>query len=274
MDFEAAVNGKVVDAEYDAPAVAPQLSLEAVKPRFLEYKKEIARIVDEARALEIVDDQTRTLAVEIGTGAKKIARKIEVRRKEVLEDAQAFISKVNGFCKLFTGPLGDAELMLKQKLSQYSAQIELARREAERKAREEAERIQAELQRQAEETNRKAREEAMRKAEEEAAARKASEAEIEKARRQAEAEARANEIQAPAVVAPVVPEVSKTVRTETGGSSYEVKRWVCRVVDPKAVPREYCEPVKKLLDNAVQMGVREIPGCVIEEITETRFKSR
>ena len=236
MDFEAAVSGKaaVVDAEYDAPTVAPQLSLEAVKPRFLEYKKEVARIADEARALQIVDDQTRTLAVEIGTGAKKIARKIEARRKEVLEDAQGFIAKVNGFCKLFTGPLGDAELTLKQKLSQYSAKIEAARREAEKKAAEERRRLQAEMDKAAKEKG----------------------------------------IEAPVIPPVVVPETKTTVRTETGGSSYEVKRWVCRVVDPAAVPREYCEPVKKLLDNAVQMGVREIKGCVIEEINETRFKSR
>ena len=277
VDFGAAFDegtAPVVEAQYDVIQAADTLSLEAVKPRFQEYREAIEKAVGNARALQVNDDAARTKAVSIGTEAKKIAKKIEARRKEVIADASEFVSQVNSFCKLFTGPLGEVETVLKQKLSQYSAQVELARREAERKAREETERVQAELRRQTEEANRQAREEAMRKAAEEAAARKASAAEIEAARQKAEAEAKANEIQAPVVVAPVVPEVSKSVRTETGGSSYEVKRWVCRVEDPKAVPREYCEPVQKLLDNAVKMGTREIPGCVIEEVTDTRFRTR
>jgi hypothetical protein len=39
------------------------------------------------------------------------------------------------------------------------------------------------------------------------------------------------------------------------------------------VPREYCEPSKRLLDDAVKMGIREIAGCKIEEVSETRFRT-
>jgi len=79
------------------------------------------------------------------------------------------------------------------------------------------------------------------------------------------------------VEAPLVPEIpipkGTKIRSESGTTSYDVKRWICNVLDPDAVPRQYCEPVKKLLDEAVKMGVREIPGCEIKEITETRFRS-
>ena len=71
----------------------------------------------------------------------------------------------------------------------------------------------------------------------------------------------------------VIPKEKTTIKSESGTTSYEVKRWVCTVLDPAAVPKEYCEPVKKLLDDAVKMGAREIPGCKIEEITETRFRT-
>jgi hypothetical protein len=79
-------------------------------------------------------------------------------------------------------------------------------------------------------------------------------------------------IEAPVVVTPVVQEKPRVTRTEAG-SAYQVKRTVCRIVNPDEVPREYCEPVQRLLDNAVKMGCREIKGCVIEEITETRFRT-
>jgi hypothetical protein len=97
--------------------------------------------------------------------------------------------------------------------------------------------------------------------------------EIDDSKKAAEEEAKKHEIQAPTVVAQVFEQTNNVTRTESGTSSYQVKNWVCTVIDPAAVPREFCEPVKKLLDDAVKQGLREIAGCKIEEVSSTRFRA-
>lgn len=101
--------------------------------------------------------------------------------------------------------------------------------------------------------------------------RKAREA-AEELQRKLDAEAKQKGVEAPTVPTPIVPEVKRPVRTEAG-TSYQVRRWICEITDPEAVPREYCMPVQRLLDDAVKMGARAIPGCNIREITETRFRA-
>lgn len=97
--------------------------------------------------------------------------------------------------------------------------------------------------------------------------------EIDDSKKAAEDEAKKHEIQAPTVVAQVFEQTNNITRTESGASSYQVKNWVCTVIDPAAVPREFCEPIKKLLDDAVKQGLREIAGCKIEEVSSTRFRA-
>lgn len=245
--------------------------LDVIRPKFDDYKREAARIATDAKAMEVKDDETLGLAVMLGGSAKKIAKAIDTRRKEIILEPSEFIKGVNGMCKAITDLLDEAEQTTKQQIGQHQARIELERRKQEEAARKAVAELQAKLQAEAEEANRKAREEAARIAEEEARKRKATEAEIVVARKAAEAEAKKHEIEAPMVMAPIIPQARTFVRTE-GGSSYQVSRWICTVIDPEAVKREYCEPSKTLLDDAVKMGIRSISGCKIEEITETRFR--
>ena len=260
----------------------PMLSLVAVKPQFAKYVERVDNMVSDAASIEITDEGSLKFAVALGGEAKKIAKAIEAKRKEVTAEASDFVDAVNGFCKIFTEKLvantkktnGDAiEVVLKNKITNYQSKLELERRKQEELARKAAAEFQAKLDAEAAEANRKAREEAERKAEEEARAKKASDAEIEAARKAAAEEAAKHEVQAPQVPGIIIPKQETVTRTETGTSSHQVKSWKCFVERPELVPREYCAPDGRLLNNAVKMGIRDIPGCKIEEVSETRFRT-
>ena len=278
-------NEEIVDAVTETEvmtAVGQVLSLVAVKPKFMQYVQKVESMVVDAKAIDVADEETLKFAVALGGEAKKLAKLIEARRKDVTADASDFVDSVNGFCKMFIEKLvlnpkktnGDSiEGTLKNKITAYQSKIELERREQERKAKAAADELQRKLDAEAAEANRKAREEAARKAEEEARAKKASEAEIEAAKQMAEEEAKKNEIQAPTIIAPAFEKTNNVTRTETGSSSYQVKTWKCFVQYPDKVPREYCQPDGRLLNQAVKQGIREIPGCEIKEVEDTRFRT-
>jgi hypothetical protein len=50
-------------------------------------------------------------------------------------------------------------------------------------------------------------------------------------------------------------------------------RWTYEVVEPREVPREYCEPSKRLILAAVRAGTRTIPGVRIFEAPTVRLES-
>lgn len=210
-----------------------KLNLPVAKARFDGYLEEVGRIETQANALEIVDDDSEKFAVALGGEAKKMAKQLDTRRRLVTEEAEDFVDKIKGLVKSLTAPLDRAEKTVKQKIAVYANKKELARREAARKAEEAQRELQKKL----------------------------------------DAEAKEKGVEPVKVDVPVIPKQEKTVRAETGTSAHQVKRWVPTIVDPAKVPRAYCEPVMRLLNDAVKMGVREIPGCKIEEVTETRFRT-
>lgn len=213
--------------------IGPVLSLDMVKPGFHEYIEQAERMVRDADAVVVQNDETLKFAVSLGGEAKKIVKLIEAKKKEVTADASAYVKAVGGFCKIFTERLDAVERGLKKKISDYQYKVELERRKQEEAARKAAADLQKKI----------------------------------------DAEAKKAGVEAPIVAAPVIPKQESAVRTETGTSAYQVKRWVCTVVDANAVPREYCEPDMKKLNDAVKMGTRIIPGCAIEEVSETRFRT-
>jgi hypothetical protein len=242
MDFNAALQEE--NAEL-LPAVSQPMTLEAVKPTFAEYVAAADQIVSGAAKIEVKDQKGKELAVSIGGNVKKIFNKIEAQRKKVTEDERNFVSSVNGYCKMITDKLTAAEVSLKKKISDYDLQqrIELQKREAA--AAKAARELQAKLDKEAAEANAKA---------------KADNPE-------------AKVIVAPQVPEPIVPKESKITRTETGTSSYQRKVWKAEVTDDSLVPREYCSPDIKKINDAVKMGTREIPGVRIWEESTTVFRT-
>jgi len=255
------------------PATVQPLTLDAVKPKFQPYLVRVREMADEAKTVEVSDDNSLKYAVSLGGDAKKIAKAIETLRKKIIQEPSDFVKVVNNFCKLFMEQLAQTEAVLKKKISDYQYQQEIDRRKREEAARKAAAELQAKLHREAEEANRKAREEAAKKAEEEARARAASEAEIAAAKAKAEEDAKAREIQAPVVQAPIIPTESKVTRTETGTAAYQRKTWKAEVTDENLVPREYLVPDIKKINEAVRMGTRIIPGVRIWEELSTVFRS-
>ena len=214
-------------------AIVPKLDIKKAQAQFAEYSQAIDGVVEEAQALQVIDDPSNKIAVTIGTQAKKLYNEIEKKRKEITEDPNTFVKSVNNFAKDFTVRLKDIETNLKQKISNYQYKQEMARREAERLSREEAAKLQVKL----------------------------------------DAEAKKKHIEAPVVSAPIIPKVDSVTRTEDGGRSFQKPRWVARIIDASKVTREYCIPSQSLINDAVKMGVRSIEGVEIKEEMSTVFRT-
>ena len=282
MNLAAAIEEDQAEGQAELLPSVSVLSLAIVKPQFEVYTKKVASMVIDAKAIDVTDDETLKFAVALGGEGKKIAKLIEAKRKEVTAEASDFVDSVNGFCKMFIEKLianpkktnaDSIEIVLKNKITAYQSKLELERRKQEEATRKAAADFQAKLDAEAAEVNRKAREEAVRLAEEEARKAKASKAEIEAAKKAAEEEAAKHEVKAPRVPDAIIPKQETVTRTESGTSSHQVKSWKCFVEHPDDVPREYCEPDGRKLNQAVKMGIRTIPGCRIEEVSETRFRT-
>jgi len=74
----------------------------------------------------------------------------------------------------------------------------------------------------------------------------------------------------PAPEVPVTPKSEKVI-ADHGTAKIEVV-WICKIIDPDKVPRAFCMPDIDKLDNAVEAGVREIAGCIIEESFDQKIR--
>lgn len=77
------------------------------------------------------------------------------------------------------------------------------------------------------------------------------------------------------VTAPVIPQMvspvkTTPIKTETGSAQVRYV-WTGVLEDIKKVPREYLMFNQKAVDNAIQAGIREIPGVKIFEKPDTRI---
>ena len=235
LDFSQVAESKAKPKKQKSKSLAlvPKLDIRKAQAQFAEYSKAIDGVVEEAQALQVIDDPSNKLAVTIGTQAKKLYNEIEKKRKEITEDSNTFVKSVNNFAKDFTVRLKDIETNLKQKISNYQYKQEMARREAERMAREEAAKLQKRL----------------------------------------DEEARKKHIEAPVVSAPVIPKADKVTRTEDGGRSFQKMKWTFEILDEGRVPREYCQVNPSAIRQAITMGVREILGVRIFEESSTVFRT-
>jgi len=203
--------------------MASPLDIEGAQKKFRPYLEKIEQIKTTALDHEVIDSESNAYAVDLTAQIKRLSKEIEAKRKEIVAEPNRFVKAVNNFCKKFTSPLSEAEKALKQKIGQYQYKLELERRKQE-------------------EAIRKANEELQKKLEE---------------------EAKAAGVEAPQVTPMPLPKKEPVTRTDTGASAHTRKTWKAEIIDPGLVPREYCEPSMKLINHAVKMGVREIPGVKI-----------
>jgi hypothetical protein len=226
------------------------------------YERHVALMVAEARDIIVRDTESDKTALDAEGRNKKRWQELERARKNFVAPLNDHLKRINNLFHALQDPLLSNEALIKKERGKWALQEDLKRRDREAAEREERRRLQAKLEAEAQaqrlEADRKAREAAEKlKSEEDEATRAALEQEI------AEETAAAN---APTPqVAPIVSEKPEVVRT-AHGSSYTKFKWVCEIIEPDLVPRTYCEPFQKHLDDAVKGGVRNIPGCVIQEV--------
>lgn len=235
--------------EANAPVAANPLDLATVRPGLSKYDAEIAAMVAEAKALEVVDEASQVKAVEIGTKAKKAHNTLEKQRKAILEPAAEFTKTVNALFKGYQGRFAEIESGLKAKIATHQAAVEMERRRKEEAERKAAAELQAKI-----------------------------DAEIAELNAARAAEATANGAEAPeplsaiTVATPVVAPALSTIRTESGTSSKRQK-WDFKITDPLDVPREYLAVDEQAIRRAIAAGVRKISGVEIYEATVIAFRA-
>jgi len=236
IDLGAAVKGAgavIVDHAEEVNAQYSLVPIDKIKADFEKTMKAAFYIKRDIEALEVIDDETKTLAVSLIGDAKRFIKIVDKRQDEIIEAPKRWMAAVKNIASVLAKPLQEAAVSGALKVSTYNSKVELARREAEKKAQEEAAKLQAKINKQAEKKG----------------------------------------VEAPVVPVPVIPPASTTTKTDTGTTAYEVKRWIAIVHQSAEVPREYCSPDMKLINEAVKNGVRTIPGVEIKEISETRFRT-
>jgi hypothetical protein len=214
------------------PGSIVDLDLPGAKRALAIFNGQIAHWEAEAQALVVDSPESARQATEMVAQIKRLAKQIDDRRKEIIEQPDKYVRTVNGWCKPFADRLKALEAqVLKRKMSDYMTRVELARREAERKQREAAARLQAEL----------------------------------------DAEAAAKGVE-PVQVAPVViSEKQGPTRSDTAVSS-AVMTWKHRVTDQALVPRQYLMVDDAAIRAAIRGGIRHIDGVEIYEEADIRVR--
>lgn len=149
INFDAAL--KEDTKQSIAPINSNIFDIEKAKKHFEKYIEEIDKTYEVAQQLKVEDQESNKKAVEIGTSAKKLYKKIEETRKSIIEEPNSFVKSVNSFARIFTDKLKSIEQLMKQKISQYRAIEEQKRREAELKAKKAIEELQKKLEKEAKE---------------------------------------------------------------------------------------------------------------------------
>ena len=230
IDFNAAM--RTDQGTAPPPAIFNPFDLEPVKARLDAYSEAIDCMVDEVAGIDVADEDSSKVAVELGTKAKKIETAIERLRKELVQDHNDFVKSVNGLAKSFTERLGGIQASVRGKLGAYASRQELERRKAEEAARKAQAELQAKL----------------------------------------NDEAKAANVEPVQIMEPALPKQHTVVRSESGGSATQRKVWKFEVTDAQAVPREYLVVNESLVRQHVANGVREIPGVRIYEDIQIALK--
>lgn len=199
----------------------------AVAQRLLTvYSAEISRMKQEAAALKVDSDDSNKTAVEMTAQAKRLARALKGETERLIEEPDRFVKAVKGTSAPFIKDLQGIEADLKGKIGNYSFQLELKRREEERKAQAERDRLQRELNAQAK-------------------------------------AAQVAPVELPKMVLPA--KATAPVRTAEGTSGTRMK-WTHEITGPlDLIPRVYLMPDPKAIQAAVDAGIREIAGVRIYE---------
>ena len=228
LDFAQVANGKKAKKEKKKSTLTVVSSLpkiETIQKYFDQYKPQLAELEKQANELKVIDNETFQISVDGAATAKGLIKAIDGKKAEQTGPFREFINKVNNAAKFFTDPFKNIAETFSKKGGEYQYQLQLAERKRQKAIDEANKELQKKLDKQAEKDG------------------------VEKV-----------------TVVPVTAPKPKTVIHTAGGHSQHLRtQWVGEIEDPKKVPKEYCVPDQKLINQAVKMGVREIPGVKIYE---------
>ncbi len=195
----------------------------------VEAESAVRTVADEARELEITDEATNALALDLLSQVRKAVKRVEALKKRWLDPLNAQIKLIRSDFDAIAAPAREADEILSRKTSAYRLKVaEAARKEQERL------RLLAE------------------KRQERAAAR---------------AEERGLEPPPVMPIAPTVAAPAKTVATDSGGKVTYRRTTHFEVVDATQVPHEYWTLDQKKIGAAVRAGIASpenpIPGVRI-----------
>ena len=207
-------------------------NLISAKNQIAEFEDRIQKMKIEADQLEVDSDRAAGRATEMMAQVNKLLKELDARRKKIIEKPDEFVRGVNSAVRPFRLTL---ESIVNQILKPKFGQW-MHQKELER--RKEEKRLQEELK-----------------------------------RKQAELDREAEKSGVGKVTLPdmVLPQKKEPVRSETGTAS-TIMVWKGEVLDPDKVPRKYCSPDQKLIDQAVKGGIRKISGVKIFEEAQTRVR--
>jgi hypothetical protein len=183
----------------------------------------ILTIADEARALDIVDDTTNAVALDLLSQVRATVKTLDAARKRYVGPLNDHVKLINADFARMSAPAEEADKILARKTSDYRAQTVAAARAEQDRLRAEAEKAQAEA--------------------------------IEEAAVWGTAPT--------IVPVPVVEAPAKTLVTAAGSTTTFRNTPHFEIIDPNQVPLEYYSIDEKKVGAAVRSGISPIAGVRI-----------
>lgn len=125
--------------------------IEAAKYEFKDVSAKINEIIQAAESFEVNDQTSYETAIDRTGKIKKLLKKIESKRKDVIGGADRFVRGINSFTKRFKDSGSKAERIYKRKCSVYSVKIEANRRAREKERLEKDKEFQDQINQEAKE---------------------------------------------------------------------------------------------------------------------------
>jgi len=252
-----------------------RFSLIKAESSFVEIKNTLLSMHKNAQTIDVKDPISNNTAMEMLVQCKALVKMADKIKNNIpaYKTAAEFKSGVDTFVReQLRKPIEKIESLINPKVSSYQrAQAELQRRIDQKAAEAESQRIAAAT-KIAEAEAKRIYEQKLKDAEElqKRLNKEADKAGVERVHVETPEFIEPEISIAPSLVTPIVKQTEKV--TTDQGKATVTSKWVCVIVNPDKVPREYCMPDQKALDNAVESGIREISGCKIEEKFEAKVR--
>ena len=207
-----------------------------------DVRKEVAPVLEAAKALQVVDEDSYLQAMELGRQCDSRAKRVEAIWSEAKSKSYAAYKSILDTIGSFTKPLQEAKKVIGQKAYTWK------REEDEKRRREEA----------------RLREEAQQRAEEE------------RLREASQLAAEGKEEQADQVLEkPIIVEAPKIERVSKVENAAMRENWQFEIVDENAIPREYLIPDRVKIGKVVKAlkGETKISGVKVFDIGSVAFKN-